>query len=367
MADMETMSGRMGADMRHVFHETGRLWPVADAHGATVLFGSKDAADLYAAEHDATVGAPMPTMKAAALWSAARMTLAADGGSYEITALPDVERRTDAKRPGARVRGALNGSPRKDPGGRARPRRPRGPRRRQDSGKGPRPESGDRPPRVPRTALDGGGPMTRRYYAVLTRTDMPIIPYHVHAFDSAARRDAWCAGPVPRGFDAQPATAHAALRDLRADMRLDDAWGATVDEYLERHPERWHDGAHDATTADAAAALHVWWRWCEVNRWEHETWAVYTPMDDPADAALAVRLGERLRELQSNSGVLDRMFTGFSDRLPNGERADTGWAPPTSTAVMDDGLRERMRRAVGAWTWQEFLGAVYKLGLFRED
>lgn len=44
--------------------------------------------------------------------------------------------------------------------------------------------------------------MTRRYYAVLTRTDMPIIPYHVHAFDSAARRDAWCAGPVPRGFDA---------------------------------------------------------------------------------------------------------------------------------------------------------------------
>lgn len=86
--------------------------------------------------------------------------------------------------------------------------------------------------------------MTRRYYAVLTRTDMPIIPYHVHAFDSAARRDAWCAGPVPRGFDAQPATAHAALRDLRSDMRLDDAWGATVDQYPERHPERWHDGAH---------------------------------------------------------------------------------------------------------------------------
>lgn len=86
-----------------------------------------------------------------------------------------------------------------------------------------------------------------------------------------------------------------------------------------------------------------------------------------ADAALAVRLEERLRELQSNSGVLDRMFTGFSDRLPNGERADTGWAPPTPTAVMDDGLRERMRRAVGARTWQEFLDAVYKLGLFRED
>lgn len=133
--------------------------------------------------------------------------------------------------------------------------------------------------------------MARRYYAVLTRTDMPIIPYHVHAFDSAARRDAWCADPAPRGFDVQPATAHAALRDLRADMRLDDAWGATVDQYLERHPERWHDGAHDATTADAAAGLHVWWRWCEVNRWEHETWAVYTPMDDPADAELAVRLG----------------------------------------------------------------------------
>ena len=47
MVDMETMSGRMRADMRHVFHETDRLWPVADAHGATVLFGSKDAADLY--------------------------------------------------------------------------------------------------------------------------------------------------------------------------------------------------------------------------------------------------------------------------------------------------------------------------------
>lgn len=105
MVDMETMSGRMRADMRHVFHETGRLWPVADAHGTTVLFGSKDAADLYAAEHDATVGAPMPTMKSAALWSAARMTLAADGGSYEITALPDVERRTDAKRPGAKMSG----------------------------------------------------------------------------------------------------------------------------------------------------------------------------------------------------------------------------------------------------------------------
>lgn len=90
-----------------VFHETGRLWPVADAHGATVLFGSKDAADLYAAEHDATVGAPMSTMKSAALWSAARMTLAADGRTYEVSELPDAERRTGAKRPGARVRGAL--------------------------------------------------------------------------------------------------------------------------------------------------------------------------------------------------------------------------------------------------------------------
>ncbi|KAB5966896.1 hypothetical protein GA549_10165 [Bifidobacterium adolescentis] len=93
--------------MRHVFHETGRLWPVADAHGAVVLFSSRDAADLYAAEHDATVGAPMPTMKAAALWSAARMTLAADGGTYEVSELPDVERRADAKWPGARVRWAL--------------------------------------------------------------------------------------------------------------------------------------------------------------------------------------------------------------------------------------------------------------------
>lgn len=93
--------------MKHVFHETGRLWPVADAHNAVVLFNSKDTADLYAAEHDATVGAPMPTMKAAALWSAARMTLAADGGTYEVSELPDVERRADAKWPGARVRWAL--------------------------------------------------------------------------------------------------------------------------------------------------------------------------------------------------------------------------------------------------------------------
>lgn len=147
------------------------------------------------------------------------------------------------------------------------------------------------PPRPKGRGLRKSKTMTRRYYAVLTRMDMLIIPYHVHAFDSAARRDAWCAGPVPRGFDAQPATAHAALRDIRADMHLDGVWGATVDEYLERHPERWHDGAHDATMTDAAAGLHVWWRWCEVNRWEHETWAVYTPLDDPADAELAVRLG----------------------------------------------------------------------------
>lgn len=209
--------------------------------------------------------------------------------------------------------------------------------------------------------------MTRRYYAVLTRTDMPVIPYHVHVFDSAARRNGWCEGSVPHGFDVRPATAHAALRDIRADMRLDGVWGATVDQYLERHPGRWHDGDHDPTAADATADLHVWWRWCEVNRWEHGTWAVYTPMDDPADAELAVRLGERLRELKPYSDVLDGMFTGFSDRLPNGECADTGWAPPTSTAVMDDGLRERMRRAIGARTWQEFLDAVYKLGLFRED
>ena len=53
--------------IEHIFHETGRLWPVADAHGAVVLFNSKDTADLYTAEHDATVGTPMATMKAAAL------------------------------------------------------------------------------------------------------------------------------------------------------------------------------------------------------------------------------------------------------------------------------------------------------------
>lgn len=37
--------------------------------------------------------------------AAAREALAADGGLYEITALPDVERRTDAKRPDARMSG----------------------------------------------------------------------------------------------------------------------------------------------------------------------------------------------------------------------------------------------------------------------
>lgn len=35
------------------------------------------------------------------------MTLAADGGTYEVSELPDVERRADAKWPGARVRWAL--------------------------------------------------------------------------------------------------------------------------------------------------------------------------------------------------------------------------------------------------------------------
>lgn len=209
--------------------------------------------------------------------------------------------------------------------------------------------------------------MTRRYYAVLTWTDMPVIPYHVHVFDSAARRNGWCEGSVPHGFDVRPATAHAALRDIRADIRLDGVWGATVDQYLERHPERWHDAAHAATTADAAANLRVWWRWCEVNRWGCKTWAVYTPLDDPADAELAVRLGERLRELRPYSDVLQHMSTGFSDRLPNGERTDTGWAPPTSTVAMDDGLRDRMRRAISTRTWQEFLDMVYKLGLFLGD
>lgn len=93
--------------IEHIFHETGRLWPVADAHGAVVLFNSKDTADLYTAEHDATVGTPMATMKAAALWDAARMDLAADGESYEVMELPDVERRTDAKRPDVRMCGQL--------------------------------------------------------------------------------------------------------------------------------------------------------------------------------------------------------------------------------------------------------------------
>ena len=209
--------------------------------------------------------------------------------------------------------------------------------------------------------------MTRGFHAVLTRTDMPIIPYHVHVFDSAGRRDDWCAQEVPDGFNAQPATAHAALRDIRADMALDGMWGATVDAYLERHPERWHDASRDKPASDAARDLKVWWRWCEVNKREGETWAVYTPMSDPADAALAVRLGERLGELKSHSDILRRMTSGFSDRLPNGERTDTGWAPPTSTAVMDDRLRDNMRRAIDAGTWREFEDRVHKLGLFPED
>lgn len=93
----------MKADMiEHVFLKTGRLWPVTVAHGGTVLFNSRDAAELYAAAHDVAVGAPMATMKAAA-----RMDLAADGASYEVTELSDVERRTDAKRPVARMCGQL--------------------------------------------------------------------------------------------------------------------------------------------------------------------------------------------------------------------------------------------------------------------
>lgn len=92
----------MKTGMRHVFHKTGRLWPVTDAHGGTVLFNSRNTAELYAAEHDAAVGAPMATMKAAA-----RMDLAADGESYEVTEMPDVERRTDAKRPDVRMCGQL--------------------------------------------------------------------------------------------------------------------------------------------------------------------------------------------------------------------------------------------------------------------
>lgn len=204
----------------------------------------------------------------------------------------------------------------------------------------------------------------RRFYAVLTRTDIPAIPTHVHVFDSAVRRDGWCAGPVPTGFDVQPATANAALRDIRVDMGLDEVRGATVDEYLERHPERWHDVTHGLT---AAADLRVWCRWCEVDKWEGEAWAVYTPLDDPADAALVVRLRERLQELKPYSGILDRMFINLSDRPPSREGRAWGWAPPSSTAVMDDRLRGRMCRAIGARTWQEFLDMVYKLGLFRGD
>lgn len=94
----------MRADMRRVFHETGRLWPVTDAHGDTVLFNSQNTAELYAAEHGVAVGAPMATMKATVLWATARMTLAADGKSYEVEELPDVERRSDARRPNARMR-----------------------------------------------------------------------------------------------------------------------------------------------------------------------------------------------------------------------------------------------------------------------
>lgn len=216
-----------------------------------------------------------------------------------------------------------------------------------------------------RTLLDIDPADRARLLASATAYAAGRRTYVVGAVSDVVAANAGRLGAAAR--EALADAAHAALRDVRADMSLDGAWGVTVDEYLERHPERWHDGAHNATMADAAAGLHVWWRWCDVSRWEHGTWAVYTPMDDPADAALAVRLGERLRELKPYSGVLDRMFTGLSDRLPNRERADTGWAPPTSTAVMDDGLRGRMRRAIGARTWQEFLDAVYKLGLFRED
>lgn len=209
--------------------------------------------------------------------------------------------------------------------------------------------------------------MARRFYAILTRTDMPVIPYHVHVFDSAARRDGWCAGPVPAGFDAQTATAHAALRDIRSDMALDGIRDADIDAYLKRHPERWHDGTRDKSAADAARDLKVWWRWCEIYKWEGEAWAVHTPLDDPADAALVVRLRERLRELKPYSDILGRIFLNFSDRPPNRAWADMGWVPSSSTAVMDDRLRARMRRAIKARTWREFEDRVCKFGLFPED
>ena len=85
--------------IEHKFLETGRLWPVADAHGDTVLFQSRDSAELYAAAHGLETGEPMPVMKAVTVWSAARMTLAGDGESYTTRPLPDVERRPDARRP----------------------------------------------------------------------------------------------------------------------------------------------------------------------------------------------------------------------------------------------------------------------------
>ena len=89
--------------IEHRFLETGRLWPVFGPDGETVLFASHDSAELYAIVHGMETGEPMPVMKAVTLWPAARMTLAGDGRSYEVTPLFDAERRGDAIHPDVRL------------------------------------------------------------------------------------------------------------------------------------------------------------------------------------------------------------------------------------------------------------------------
>lgn len=94
--------------MEYSFTRNGYLWPVIDKQGKTVLFQSKDSAELYAEAFGLEVGDPMPTMRAVSIWYAYRMTLAEDGKTYETRPIASVDRRIEAKRPGMKMCGRFS-------------------------------------------------------------------------------------------------------------------------------------------------------------------------------------------------------------------------------------------------------------------
>lgn len=74
--------------MEHTYPQTTvKVWPVTDGHGTFRLFANEKAAGLYAAEHDGTVGAPMPVMTARTVWH--RVCLRLDDDSYEVVDCSD--------------------------------------------------------------------------------------------------------------------------------------------------------------------------------------------------------------------------------------------------------------------------------------